>query len=88
MLDDNGYAVVTCPDLKSVAKYVAADKLTDVLYHSPAGPISQLIFYLVTEPQLQKAMSTCRTRVVLRQNVKTRISKVGFQKSYVTYGTL
>jgi hypothetical protein len=43
-----GFLVVTCPDLQSVAQFVAADKLEDAAYNynSPAGPITPLdIFY-------------------------------------------
>ena len=35
-----GYLVLTCPDLQSVCKLVAEDKLLDKAYMSPAGPIS------------------------------------------------
>jgi len=34
--------VITCPDLQSVCALVAADKLTDPAYTSPAGPIAPL----------------------------------------------
>ena len=34
VLKDDGYLLITCPDLKSVAKHVAEDKLLDVLYLS------------------------------------------------------
>lgn len=42
VLRPNGYAVITCPDLQSVAKLVAQDRLTELTYQSPAGPISPL----------------------------------------------
>ena len=42
VLDDDGFAVITCPDLQSVAALVAQDKLTEPAYTSPAGPISPL----------------------------------------------
>jgi len=42
VLKPGGFLVVTCPDLESVAAHVAAGKLADPLYHSPAGPISPL----------------------------------------------
>ena len=42
VLKPDGFLVVTCPDLESVAAHVAAGKLADPLYHSPAGPISPL----------------------------------------------
>lgn len=42
VLDDNGFAVITCPDLKSVCALVAEDKLTEPAYTAPAGPITPL----------------------------------------------
>ena len=34
--------MVTCPDLQSVCKLIAKDKLTDAAYTSPAGPIAPI----------------------------------------------
>ena len=42
VLNDGGFAVITCPDLQSVAALVAEDKLTEPAYTSPAGPIAPL----------------------------------------------
>jgi hypothetical protein len=42
VLSDDGFAVITCPDLKSVCALVAGDKLTEPAYTSPAGPIIPL----------------------------------------------
>jgi predicted SAM-dependent methyltransferase len=42
VLKPDGFFVVTCPDLQSVCKLVAEDKLTEPAYASPAGPISPL----------------------------------------------
>lgn len=42
VLKDDGFFVVTCPDLQSVCALVAQDKLTDAAYQSPAGPIAPL----------------------------------------------
>jgi predicted SAM-dependent methyltransferase len=42
VLCPTGFAVITCPDLQSVAELVAQDKLTEPAYNSPAGPISPL----------------------------------------------
>jgi hypothetical protein len=35
-------SVVTCPDLQSVCKLIAEDKLTEAAYTSPAGPIAPI----------------------------------------------
>ena len=40
VLKKDGFLVLTCPDLQEVAKLVAADKLTEPAYTSPAGPIT------------------------------------------------
>jgi len=42
VLKPDGFLVVTCPDLQSVCKLVADDKLTDAAYVSPAGPIAPI----------------------------------------------
>ena len=42
VLNDDGFAIITCPDLQSVAALVADDKLLDTAYVSPAGPITPL----------------------------------------------
>ncbi len=42
ILRSDGFVVITCPDLQSVAALVADDKLTEPAYQSPAGPIAPL----------------------------------------------
>ena len=42
VLSDDGFVVLTCPDLKSVAKLIADDKLGDPAYMSGMGPITPL----------------------------------------------
>lgn len=42
VLSDDGYVVLTCPDLASVCRQVSAIGLDGVLYESPAGPITPL----------------------------------------------
>ena len=42
VLSPDGFVVITCPDLQSVAALVAEDRLTEPAYVSPAGPIAPL----------------------------------------------
>ncbi|NRR34108.1 methyltransferase domain-containing protein [Oxalobacteraceae bacterium] len=42
VLRPDGFLVVTCPDLQSVCKLIAEDRLTDEAYSSPAGPIAPI----------------------------------------------
>lgn len=52
VLKPGGFAIVTCPDLQSVAALIAADKLTDTAYLSPAGPITPLDILYGYRPSL------------------------------------
>jgi SAM-dependent methyltransferase len=40
VLREDGFVCVIVPDLQTVAQYVAADRLHEPLYQSPAGPIT------------------------------------------------
>ena len=42
VLKPNGLALISCPDLQSIAALVANDKLEDTAYVSPAGPIAAI----------------------------------------------
>ena len=42
ILTDDGFCVITCPDVESVCARVAEGSLTAKLYDSPAGPITPL----------------------------------------------
>lgn len=54
VLTDDGFVVITCPDLRSVCALIADDKLLDPAYVSPAGPITPLdILYGHRPPMAQ-----------------------------------
>ena len=54
VLKSDGFAVITCPDLQSVCRLVAEDKLTEPAYVSLAGPIAPLdILYGHRPPMAQ-----------------------------------
>lgn len=42
VLKPDGFALITLPDLRAIARHIAAGSLSEPLYHSPAGPISAL----------------------------------------------
>lgn len=42
VLKPGGCALITLPDLQQVAEFIVADKLEEVAYESPAGPITPL----------------------------------------------
>jgi protein O-GlcNAc transferase len=40
VLTPEGLVVITCPDLQAAAQMIAEDKLMDMAYSSPAGPVT------------------------------------------------
>lgn len=40
VLKPEGFAVITCPDLQAAAQMIAEDKLMEVAYTSPGGPVT------------------------------------------------
>lgn len=42
VLAPDGFAVINCPDIQTVAQHVAEGRLTDMLYMSAVGPITAL----------------------------------------------
>ena len=42
VLNDDGFVVLTCPDLQTVCEAIVKDQLLEPLYQSPAGPISPI----------------------------------------------
>jgi ubiquinone/menaquinone biosynthesis C-methylase UbiE len=42
VLNDEGFVVITCPDLVSISKLVVEEKLYDCAYTSPAGPVAAI----------------------------------------------
>jgi SAM-dependent methyltransferase len=52
VLRPDGFLVITCPDLQSVAALVAQDRLLEPAYMSPAGPISPIDILYGHRPQI------------------------------------
>lgn len=80
VLKPEGFLILTCPDLLSVAKLIAEDKLTEPAYESPAGPIAPLdILYgfrkSMAQGNLYMAHKCGFTRKVLHGTLQT----AGFQ---------
>lgn len=54
VLKPDGFLVLTCPDLQSVCKLIADNKLTDPAYTAPAGPIPPLDILYGHRPSLAR----------------------------------
>ena len=80
VLNKSGFAVITCPDLQSVCKYVVSDQLVEPLYQSQIGPISALdILYghrtSIAEGNIHMAHRSGFTERILVNTIKS----VGFK---------
>jgi len=89
VLKPEGFAVITCPDLQSVCKLVADDKLTEPAYTAPAGeiaPIDILYGYRIAmqNGNLYMAHRCGFTEKVLRATLQTFgfVSVASIKRSY------
>lgn len=69
VLSDDGFVVITCPDLQSVAALIAEDKLLDDAYSSPAGPITPLDILYGHRPSLARGNTYMAHRCGFTQKV-------------------
>jgi SAM-dependent methyltransferase len=54
VLNDDGFAIATCPDLQSIGERLAAGDVEKPLYVSPAGPVTALDVLYGFRPALAK----------------------------------
>jgi hypothetical protein len=83
VLADDGFLLITCPDMQAVAALIAEDHLDETAYVSPAGPVTPLdIVYgmqsLLVAPEYYMAHRSCFT---LRTLI-TAVRKAGFTECY------
>lgn len=69
VLKPEGFAVITCPDVQSVAELVAQDKLLEPCYLSPAGPISPIDILWGHRPSLARGNYYMAHKVGFTQSV-------------------
>lgn len=71
VLSEDGFVVITCPDLKSVCALVADDKLTEPAYTSPAGPIAPIDILYGHRPPMARGNLYMAHRCGFTQKVLT-----------------
>lgn len=80
VLSDDGFAVITCPDLKSVCALIAQDKLTDPAYIAPVGPIAPLDILYGHRPAMARGNLYMAHRCGFTQKVLTAtLAAAGFR---------
>lgn len=83
VLKPDGYLVLACPDLQSVARLIADDKLTEAAYISPAGPIAPLDILYGHRPQLARGNLYMAHHCGFTEKVLVNtLSANGFQSVY------
>lgn len=80
VLDDDGFAVITCPDLQSVCALVAQDKLTEPAYVSGMGPIAPVdILYGHRVPMAQGNLYMAHRCGFTRRVLDATLQQSGFR---------
>lgn len=85
VLNDRGYAIITCPDLQSVCKLIAEDKLLEPAYRSPAGPIAPIDILYGHRPSIASGNHFMSHRCGFTQKVLSGTLKAAGFKSVATY---
>jgi ubiquinone/menaquinone biosynthesis C-methylase UbiE len=81
VLRPDGIAVITCPDLQSVAALVAADRLTEPAYVSSAGPIAPLdILYGHRDPMARGNLYMAHRCGFTRRTLVEALEAAGFPR--------
>lgn len=81
VLKDDGFCVITCPDIQEVARYVAEGKLDEPIYTSPGGPISPLdiLYGHISSIQRGKIYMAHKTGFSL-ELLGRKLSEAGFRR--------
>tara|TARA_B100000963_G_scaffold361023_1_gene394433 strand:- start:2457 stop:3071 length:615 start_codon:yes stop_codon:yes gene_type:complete len=84
VLNDNGFLIITCPDLQSVCAEVAKGKLVDSLYVSGMGPIAAIDILYGFRPSLQKGNYYMAHKVGFTKEVlQSTLIAAGFKHAVV-----
>lgn len=87
VLKPGGFALVTMPDLEFVAKLVSEGKGDDVLYTSPAGPITPLDMMFGHKRSIASGNHYMAHRTgFTAQRLKTKLAEAGFAEVRVLPG--
>lgn len=79
VLKPDGFVVITCPDLQSVAALVAQDRLLEPAYVSPIGPISPIDILYGLRPELAAGNDFMAHRYgFTRRTLKNHLREAGF----------
>jgi predicted SAM-dependent methyltransferase len=80
VISDDGFAVITCPDLQSICRLIAEDKLNEPAYNSSVGPIAPIDILYGYRPALSKGALHMAHRCGFTKKVLTEhLYEAGFK---------
>jgi ubiquinone/menaquinone biosynthesis C-methylase UbiE len=80
VLHDDGFVVITCPDLQSICELVVNDKLNETAYMSSVGPISAIdVLYGHREPMAKGNLYMAHRTGFTQRTLGNALADAGFQ---------
>lgn len=87
VLKPGGFVLITLPDLTTVASLIAQGKATEVIYNSPAGPITPLDMLFGHQASLERGKAYMAHRTGFTSSMlQSSLVKAGFSEVRVTKG--
>ncbi len=83
VLNKDGIAVVKCPDIQTVCELIAQDKLLELLYESPIGPIYPIDVMYGNRSQIQNGNEYMAKKVGFTYSaLNASFAEAGFKARY------
>ena len=83
VLNEDGIAVVRCPDIQTVCELIAQDKLLELLYESPIGPIYPIDVIYGNRWQIQNGNEYMTKKVGFTYSaLNASFAEAGFKARY------
>ena len=83
VLNEDGIAVVRCPDIQTVCELIAQDKLLELLYESPIGPIYPIDVIYGNRWQIQNGNEYMAKKVGFTYSaLNASFAEAGFKARY------
>jgi SAM-dependent methyltransferase len=81
VLVPSGFALIRTPDIESVAQFILDGRISDVIYTSPAGPITPLDMIYGHGPSIERGFEAMRHGTAFTQDSMAKaLLKAGFNE--------
>jgi hypothetical protein len=83
VLNEDGFAIVRCPDIQKICEVIAQDKLLEPLYESPIGPIYPIDILFGNRKQIARGKKFMAKKVGFTYSVLNQsFGEAGFPARY------